>query len=48
LKLLSKQQSKAGCCYFIGRVSPEDNRAPGKKDIASDNRIQSHYPLQNE
>ncbi|EEM02762.1 hypothetical protein [Bacillus pseudomycoides] len=45
---MSKQQSKAGCCYFIGRVSPEDNRAPGKKDIASDNRIQSHYPLQNE
>ncbi|WP_200894342.1 MULTISPECIES: hypothetical protein [Bacillus] len=45
---MSKQQPKAGCCLLIGRVSSEDNRAPGNKDIASDNRIQSHYPLQNE
>ena len=24
------------------------NRAPGNKNIASDNRIQSHHPIQNE
>ncbi len=31
-----------------GYISPGVNRAPGNKNIASDNRIQSHHPIQNE
>ncbi|WP_299516489.1 hypothetical protein [uncultured Rummeliibacillus sp.] len=31
-----------------GYLSPGVNRAPGNKNIASDNRIQSHHPIQNE
>ncbi|WP_350457261.1 hypothetical protein [Bacillus mycoides] len=29
-------------------LSPAVNRAPGNKNIAADNRIQSHHPIQNE
>ncbi|MFP7274562.1 T7SS effector LXG polymorphic toxin [Bacillus paralicheniformis] len=31
-----------------GYLSPGVNRAPGNKNIASDNRVQSHHPIQNE
>ncbi|UYO21903.1 T7SS effector LXG polymorphic toxin [Bacillus sp. 41-22] len=31
-----------------GYLSPAVNRAPGNKNIAADNRIQSHHPIQNE
>lgn len=31
-----------------GYLSPGINRAPGNKNIASDNRIQSHHPIQNQ
>ncbi|MEK4245219.1 hypothetical protein MKZ20_07685 [Psychrobacillus sp. FSL K6-2684] len=31
-----------------GYLSPGVNRATGNKNIASDNRIQSHHPIQNE
>ncbi|WP_210367569.1 RHS repeat-associated core domain-containing protein [Bacillus sp. REN3] len=31
-----------------GLLSPGANRAPGNKNIASDNRVQSHHPIQNE
>ncbi|WP_256217111.1 hypothetical protein [Bacillus sp. 491mf] len=31
-----------------GYLSPAVNRAPGSKNIAADNRIQSHHPIQNE
>ncbi|QSF98997.1 hypothetical protein DI291_0340 [Bacillus paralicheniformis] len=31
-----------------GYLSPGVNRAPGNKNIGSDNRVQSHHPIQNE
>ncbi|MGG0731699.1 T7SS effector LXG polymorphic toxin [Bacillus paramycoides] len=31
-----------------GYLSPAVNRAPGNKNVAADNRIQSHHPIQNE
>ncbi|PXV84498.1 HNH/endonuclease VII toxin of polymorphic toxin system component [Lachnotalea glycerini] len=31
-----------------GNLSPQVNRAPGNQNIAADNRVQAHHPIQNE